>query len=160
MASDPSATRTSSAAARAAVAELASSRTAADVLRAGMDRHKDLAALFESETVANAKAEASDNPARFSEIVSDPSNLLVPRCRHAGKVVNTTNGTFVVMSNGIVVTKDGYYGDKFSKILQLNGGVHEAAEERLFAAILTRMAPSASIVELGAYWPVAVPRNT
>lgn len=55
------------------------------------------------------------------------------------------------MSNGVLVTTTGYYG-KFSELLHLNKGVHEAAEERLFSAIVDKAEPGAVSVALGAYW--------
>jgi hypothetical protein len=88
---------------------------------------------------------------RFCDVMSDPSNLLVPRCRHAGKTVNYDGDQVVVMSNGIVVTAKGYYGG-YSDILWRNVGVHEAAEERLFSAIVDRAPPKSAILELGAFW--------
>ena len=57
------------------------------------------------------------------------------------------------MHNGLAVTAQGYYG-AFSDILTANRGVHEPAEERLFAAVLAQIDPSraALMVELGSYW--------
>ncbi len=79
--------------------------------------------------------------------MSDPSNLFIERCADAGKVV----GDAVIMHNGLLVSKLGYYGG-FSKILQMNKGVHEPAEERMFAEVLKFISDGGTIVELGAYW--------
>jgi len=86
---------------------------------------------------------------RFDLTIADPANMKIPRCRHAGKLVQ--NGEVVVMFNGIVVTTYGYYGG-FSRILQLNAGVHEAGEELLWGEIINRMSPGATVVEFGSYW--------
>ena len=80
--------------------------------------------------------------------MSDPSNLYIPRCALAGRVINRK---YVVLHNGIVVEKRGYY-DRYSDILIRNKGVHEPAEERLFSEILDRMPAEATMVELGSYW--------
>eukprot|EP00966_Prymnesium_polylepis_P296337 6845725-Prymnesium_polylepis.1 len=39
-----------------------------------------------------------------------------------------------------------------SQILRLNKGVHEPAEERLFAEVVGRMPHGAVMIELGSYW--------
>lgn len=88
---------------------------------------------------------------RFGDVMSDPSNLLIPRCKHAGKTVIYDGDEVVVMSNGVIVTAKGYY-NSYSAILWRNAGVHEAAEERLFSAIVDRAPPGSAIVELGAFW--------
>ena len=41
---------------------------------------------------------------------------------------------------------------QFSEILQLNKGVHEPAEERMFAEVLKYIPDGGTIIELGSYW--------
>ena len=55
------------------------------------------------------------------------------------------------MHNGIKVVKDCYYGD-FSRILILNKGCHEPAEERMFKMILDDIPEHGTMIELGSYW--------
>ena len=88
---------------------------------------------------------------RHNEVFSDPNNLFVPRCPHAGKVVSIDSAQFAVMHNGILVSEHGYYG-AFSNMLKTNRGVHEPGEERIFAEVLKRLPEGASMVELGSYW--------
>lgn len=92
------------------------------------------------------KADADDFEGRFREILADPSNKHIPRCKDAG----TIQDGLVVLHNGLKVTPD--YYDDFSKIFELNGGVHEPQEERVFMEVLKYMHPGATMVELGAYW--------
>lgn len=70
-------------------------------------------------------------PDRFVDIVSDPSNLLIPRVMNAGKVENNV----IILHNGIKVYNNCYYSE-FSNILKINGGCHEPAEERMFMEVL------------------------
>ena len=86
---------------------------------------------------------------RFIDILSDVSNLNIPRCLDAGSLVG--DGRYVVLHNGIIVERKGYYND-FSDILVTNKGVHEPAEERLFALVLKQMKPDAVMIELGSFW--------
>lgn len=79
--------------------------------------------------------------------MSDPNNLFIKRCESAG----TIDGDCVILHNGIKVTKDGYCGD-FSRILILNKGCHEPAEERLFELILKDIPENGTMIELGSYW--------
>lgn len=84
---------------------------------------------------------------RFIDIMSDPNNLLIPRCDKAGEV----EGDNVILHNGLRVSRQGYYGD-FSQCLVRNYGCHEPAEERMFAEVLKDIEPGATMIELGSYW--------
>jgi len=84
---------------------------------------------------------------RFIDIISDPSNALIPRNQTAGMLVDG----IVTMHNGIKVEQSCYYGD-FSKIFVLNKGVHEPSEERMFKMILDDIPAGATMIELGSYW--------
>ena len=96
------------------------------------------------------KAPASDFDARFREIVSDPLNLLIRRVPAAGGIVDNC----VVLHNGLRVPLDGAgaYYDSFSRILQINRGVHEPLEEFVFQSVLQVMPQAPVMLELGAYW--------
>ena len=86
-------------------------------------------------------------PERFIDVLSDPNNLFIKRCADAGKI----KGDYVVLHNGLLVNKRGYY-ESFSKIFHMNKGVHEPAEERMFGEVLQYIPEGAVIIELGAYW--------
>ena len=115
---------------------------------------RDFAASLVDASIHNNKSLPYNYHGRHVEILSDPSNLFLPRCAHAGEKALAPHGEDVVfMHNGLAVTAQGYYG-AFSDILTANRGVHEPAEERLFAAVLAQIDPSraALMVELGSYW--------
>jgi hypothetical protein len=92
---------------------------------------------------------------RFIDIMSDPNNFYIKRCSDAGKIINNV----VILHNGIKVYKNCYYG-AFSKILTLNKGCHEPAEERIFQIVLDKINNDNSnslstnniMIELGSYW--------
>ena len=84
---------------------------------------------------------------RFTDILSDPNNLLIKRVPDAGKVVDGN----VILHQGIKVSAQGYYGD-FSDCLTLNVGVHEPSEERMFQEVLNDIDPGGTMIELGSYW--------
>ena len=54
-------------------------------------------------------------------------NKKIHRVPNAGQII----GNHVVMCNGLLVEKNSYYG-QFSKIFEMNGGVHEPGEEYVF----------------------------
>ena len=88
---------------------------------------------------------------RFIDIMSDPNNIFIKRCADAGSIINN----IVILHNGIKVFKDCYYGS-FSKILTLNKGCHEPAEERMFQIILDKILAENNsnnniMIELGSY---------
>ncbi len=95
------------------------------------------------------KAAASDFEGRFKEILSDPSNKFIPRVINAGEVV----GDIITMHNGIMIhmAEYAYYND-FSKIFEINKGVHEPQEEYAFGEVLKYISPNSVMIELGAYW--------
>jgi len=109
-------------------------------------------------TVAMTDAQLPKNPKL--DLFSDPSNLFIPRCRHAGQLVLDETGVpHMVMHQGVVVSKEGYYGvgqkiqfHNSSDVIMANLGVHEPGEERLFSEVLQQMPRGAVMLELGAYW--------
>jgi hypothetical protein len=84
---------------------------------------------------------------RFADIISDPNNLLIPRVDNAGF---RENG-ITIMHNGVKVLSYGYYNE-FSKILEINKGCHEPAEERMFREVLNFIPQNGIMIELGSYW--------
>ena len=110
---------------------------------------RDYAASLQRSDVHN------DQPAnltmRHAQVMSDPSNLFIPRCVNAGRVTVSNKERYVVMHNGLQVVQRGYFGS-FAQIFETNLGVHEAAEERIFGEVVARMPPGAVMMELGSYW--------
>ena len=100
---------------------------------------------FIDYSVNNTKGTSFED--RFTDILSDPNNVFVPRCKKAG----TIEKDCVILHNGIKVLKNGYYGG-FSKILVLNKGCHEPSEERMFDLILKDIPDNGTMIELGSYW--------
>jgi hypothetical protein len=105
---------------------------------------------FSSATVSNRKHAARDSRGRIREIMSDPNNLFIPRCPGAGRVLAGTG--LMVAHNGVVLGQFSYTNKFGRDIFASNRGVHEPAEERLFAEILARLPANSTMVELGAYW--------
>lgn len=83
---------------------------------------------------------------RHRDILSDPSNLLIPRVPEAGQTVSD----YVVAHNGIKLVPE-YYGDFFN-IMKVNKGCHEPSEERMFGAVLPFIQSGGIMLELGCYW--------
>jgi hypothetical protein len=105
----------------------------------------DFCRFFLDSTINNIKGDSYKD--RFTDVLSDPNNLLIPRHVKAGLIEDD----YIYCHNGIPVLNRGYYGD-FSEILQKNKGCHEPAEERMFQQILSRINPNALMIELGSYW--------
>ena len=85
--------------------------------------------LFIDDEINNIKGNSI--PERFIDIMSDPMNKLIPRVKNAG---THENGN-IIMWNGVKIVDKCYYDD-FSKILELNKGCQEPAEEYLFNEVL------------------------
>jgi hypothetical protein len=84
---------------------------------------------------------------RFRDIVSDPNNLFIERCKNSGKLENG----LITLHNGVKIFQSCYYDD-FSNIFLLNDGVHEPSEERAFCEVLKHMKNGSIMIELGSYW--------
>tara|TARA_Y100000593_G_scaffold94758_1_gene195780 strand:+ start:1758 stop:2606 length:849 start_codon:yes stop_codon:yes gene_type:complete len=110
-----------------------------------MSSDRNYCDTFIDENLNNRKGYSFED--RFTDILSDPNNLLIPRCDKAGEV----EGENVILHNGLRVSRTGYYGD-FSQCLVRNYGCHEPAEERMFAEVLKDIDPGATMIELGSYW--------
>jgi hypothetical protein len=74
------------------------------------DLDRQLADRFINKGIDNKKGITLEK--RFSDVLSDPSNLFIERSQNAGKII----GDNVVLHNDILVSKNGYYG-QFSEIL-------------------------------------------
>ena len=136
----------------AAGASAVAPRAIAAAAGGGRDYAPGASDRFVDMALDNVKADGGDFGGRHAEIMSDPSNLYIPRVANAGKMSTTAQGDNVVtLHNGLVTLDQGYYGS-FSKVLRSNGGVHEPGEERLFGYVVDLMRPGAVMVELGAYW--------
>jgi hypothetical protein len=100
---------------------------------------------FINKNLNNQKGQSFND--RFNDIMSDPNNLLIPRCSKAGEI----EGENVILHNGLRVSRFGYYGD-FSECLVKNYGCHEPAEERMFNEVLKDIDSGGTMIELGSYW--------
>ena len=109
------------------------------------EENRNFSDLFIDKKINNIKGSSYEE--RFIDILSDPSNLLIPRVKNAGNIEDN----LVVMHNGIKVLKNGYY-DTFSKILEINNGCHEPSEERMFQEVLKYIPENGLMIELGSYW--------
>jgi hypothetical protein len=85
---------------------------------------------------------------RIDNVLSCPDNHFIPRVEDAGFV----HGEEQVMHNGLRIVPGSYHGKQVSLQLQLNRGVHEPEEERVFQEVLKFMPEGATMLELGAYW--------
>jgi hypothetical protein len=56
------------------------------------------------------------------------------------------------MHNGLLIYRGSYCGETLSVLLELNAGLHEPQEERVFQEVLKFVRPGGTILELGAYW--------
>jgi hypothetical protein len=106
---------------------------------------RDCCRTFIRPDIQNPKGHTA--PQRFIDIMSDPNNLYIIRCKDAGKIEDGS----VILHNGLKVSQQGYYGD-FSSILVTNGGCHEPAEERMFQEVLNFIPNNGCMIELGSYW--------
>jgi hypothetical protein len=85
---------------------------------------------------------------RIRLVIQDNHNQLIPRCRDAGQFRKNN----LVMHNGLVVSPLSYYNKPMLQMLVANRGVHEPEEEFLFSVVVRMLSPTATMLELGAYW--------
>ncbi len=77
----------------------------------------------------------------------------IPKVADAGLVHVEADGTRVqIMHNGLRVLADGYSGAWMTELISRCHGHHEPQEELAFHQMLARLAPDATMVELGGYW--------
>lgn len=76
----------------------------------------------------------------------------IPKVRRAGAVFAGLGGRYQLMHNGVKVVADGYCGPWMTDLIRRLNGHHEPQEEAAFHAILTRLPPGGTIVELGSFW--------
>jgi FkbM family methyltransferase len=76
----------------------------------------------------------------------------IPKVRRAGAVFAGPGGRYQLMHNGLKVVADGYCGPWMTELIRRLDGHHEPQEEAVFDAILKRLPPGGTAVELGSYW--------
>ena len=76
-----------------------------------------------SPHVDNVKAATNDFEGRHREILSDPSNLHIPRCPDAGRMIKG----YTVMHNGLLMSSFGYYGQYSSSEWLIGLNVSQSA---------------------------------
>ncbi|MCE7982416.1 MAG: FkbM family methyltransferase [Caldilinea sp. CFX5] len=86
--------------------------------------------------------------ARIKLVQQCADNQFIPRIANAGQVVDG----YQIMHNGLKIHIGSYYGAAVTEMLQVNRGVHEPQEERIFQEVLRVLPAQATMIELGAYW--------
>ena len=94
------------------------------------------------------RADAIEWQSRIADVLTCPDNQRLPRVPGAGEI----HDGFQLMFNGLKVAASGYYGTGMTELLRRNRGSHEPQEEAVFADVLRRLPPGASLMECGAYW--------
>lgn len=85
---------------------------------------------------------------RIGLVVRCADNTFIKRVSEAGRV----RGHYQLMHNGQEVIAGGYCGLDMLRMLELNRGVHEPQEERVFQDVLPYIPEGATMIELGSYW--------
>ncbi|CAN5455055.1 hypothetical protein BH11BAC1_BH11BAC1_07820 [soil metagenome] len=85
---------------------------------------------------------------RINKVCECPDNNFIAKVDHAGKII----GDVQLMHNGIKINFGSYYGMEMVRLLELNSGIHEPQEERVFAEVLKKIPDNATMIELGSYW--------
>lgn len=85
---------------------------------------------------------------RISLIRNSPDSNTIHRAPDAGDVRNGIQ----TLHNGLRVVAGSYFGIPGTRMLRETRGIHEPQEEKAFAEVVAAMPPSATMVELGAYW--------
>lgn len=107
--------------------------------------NEEIFKILSNEETINKKG--IDYKSRFRDIMSDPNNLFIERCKNSGKLENG----LITLHNEIKIYQSCYYDD-FSNIFLLNDGVHEPSEERAFCEVLKHIDNGSTMIELGSYW--------
>lgn len=85
---------------------------------------------------------------RIADVCLCGDNAFIPRVADAGRVSDGKQ----VMHNGIPILQGCYYGGGIERMLEINKGVHEPQEERVFGELMKLLPDGAVMLELGAYW--------
>ena len=85
---------------------------------------------------------------RLSDILISNDNAYLKKVPDAGLIKNGKQ----IMHNGIKIHLGSYYGPEYAVIFQASKGVHEPQEERVFAEVLKKLKPGATMIELGSFW--------
>lgn len=85
---------------------------------------------------------------RIADVCLSADNAYIARVADAGCVRQGTQ----IMHNGMAIRQGCYYGEGIERMLELNRGVHEPQEERVFGELLKLLPEGAVMMELGAYW--------
>jgi len=85
---------------------------------------------------------------RLKTVMASPDNEFIPRDKYAGVIKSGKQ----YMHNGIKIHLGSYYGPEYAKMLELNRGVHEPQEERVFSEVLATIPAGGTMIEMGAFW--------
>lgn len=77
----------------------------------------------------------------------------VPKVPDAGKIIDTPQGPYQLMHNGVKVVKDCYCGGGWvTDLIYGLKGQHEPQEEKVFYEVLKYIPSNGVMIELGSYW--------
>lgn len=85
---------------------------------------------------------------RINIALNSEYNKFIPRIANAGNIYKG----FQTMHNGLQISTGDYYGLPIAKMLNLNKGVHEPEEEKMFLDVLNKMPEDPVMIEMGAFW--------
>ena len=85
---------------------------------------------------------------RLANVLASEDNRYIKRHEKAGLIIHGKQ----IMHNGLKIHLGSYYGPEYARILELNKGVHEPQEERVFAEVLSSMTSGCTMIEMGAFW--------
>jgi hypothetical protein len=85
---------------------------------------------------------------RIDYALACPDNTYIPRVEHAGEIRSGEQ----CMHNGLKIHLGSYYGPEYTRMLELNKGVHEPQEERVFMEAIKTLGEGSLMVEMGAFW--------
>ena len=92
---------------------------------------------------------------RIALTISCADTAAIPKVAQAGELTTVKDQLVQIMHNGVVVEKDGYFGAWMTEIIRCLRGHHEPQEERVFDAVVKRLAATESdpsMIELGSFW--------
>lgn len=85
---------------------------------------------------------------RLDTVIASPDNIFINRDKNAGLIYRGKQ----YMHNGLKIHLGSYYGPEYARMLEMNKGVHEPQEERVFSEVLSTIPEGSTMIEIGAFW--------
>jgi len=85
---------------------------------------------------------------RLDSVMASEDNKFIKRDEKSGLIHRGKQ----IMHNGLKIHLGSYYGPEYAKMLELNKGVHEPQEERVFSEVLPTIQSGSTMIEMGAFW--------